>query len=266
MTSSDVRRWRQSVTIPDLTDDAVHVWLIPLDASQPIVDVLRSRLSSDELERAERFVFPRHRSRFIVGRACLRVLLGGYTGESPEDLQFQYGPHGKPELIAESGEGRVRFNLAHSKNTALLAVTLDRAIGIDIEHWRAMHDGRDIATRFFAPAEIEQLNALPAAQWEDGFFACWTRKEAYIKARGEGLAIPLNEFAITTQPDNQIAILQSQIDPSDRERWSVRELHVAPKCPGAVVVEGTGWSLRLLRLPDWPERTADLPQIIQRSL
>jgi 4'-phosphopantetheinyl transferase len=266
VTPPDIRQWQQSTAAPPLTSDAVHVWLVALDAPQPVVTALRGNLSPDELDRAGRFVFERHQNRFIVGRACLRILLGGYVGTSPRELEFHYGPCGKPELAGKVGQDGVHFNLAHSKGTALLGVTSNREIGIDVEHWRSMTDGKDIAERFFAPAEIEQLDSLQPEHWQAGFFACWTRKEAYIKARGEGLSIPLNEFAITVQSDNRVAILHSEIDPNDVDRWSVEELLAAPECSGAVVVEGLGWSLQLLRLPDWPDQIDDLIPLIRHSL
>ena len=231
MTAPDIRQWQQSTTAPPLTGDAVHVWLVALDAPQSIVDALRINLSPDELERAAKFVFERHRHRFIVGRSCLRILLGRYLGRPPRELAFHYGPCGKPELPGDTSKDGVHFNLAHSKGTALLGVTSRREIGIDVEHWRTMTDGKDIAERFFAPAEIEQLNSLQPERWQEGFFACWTRKEAYIKARGEGLSIPLNEFAITVRSDNRVAILHSEIDPNDVDRWSAELSYLAVAPP-----------------------------------
>ena len=265
MTPANVGQWQQSTAAPPLTGEAVHVWRVALDAPVAIVDALRSSLSSDELERAAKFVFERHRHRFVVGRACLRILLGGYVGRPPGELEFHYGPCGKPGLVGEVNRNGVRFNLAHSKSTALLGVTSKREIGVDVEHWRNMTDGKDIAERFFASEEIEQLNSLQPEHWQEGFFACWTRKEAYIKARGEGLSVPLNEFAITVRADNRVAILHSDIDPNDVDRWSVQELHPAPECSAAVVVEGSGWALRQLRLPDWPDQIEDLIPLIRQS-
>jgi 4'-phosphopantetheinyl transferase len=227
---------------------------MPLDAPQPVVVALRGTLSHDELERADKFVFERHRNRFVVGRACVRLLLGSYVNKSPRELEFNYGPCGKPELAESEHVTGVRFNLAHSKGTGLLGIASGREIGVDVEHWRTMNDGRDIAQRFFAPAEIEQLSSLDPEDWDAGFFACWTRKEAYIKARGEGLSIPLNEFAITAQPDGRVAITHSDVDPGDVDRWSIRQLLTGPECSSALVVEGSGWSPTLLGLPEWPDR------------
>lgn len=266
MTPIDIGRWQQSTTVPPLTDELIHVWLVTLDAPQSVVDALRINLSPDELERAAKFVFERHRHRFIVGRACLRILLGGYLGRPPAKLEFHYGPCGKPELAHRESQTGLRFNLAHSKSTALVGVASKQEIGIDVEHWRNMTDGKDIAERFFAREEIEQLNSLQPERWQQGFFACWTRKEAYIKARGEGLSVPLNEFAITVRADNRVAILHSDIDPKDVDRWSVQELQPGAECSAAVVVEGSGWSIRQLRLPDWPDQIDDLIPLIRQSL
>ena len=266
MTTSRTDQWQPSAVTPPLTSDVVHVWRTELDAPSPIVDALKAILSKDELDRAEQFLTQRLRHRYVAGRACLRILLGDYLVRQPASLEFRYGSSGKPALTCETARDCVHFNLAHSRSTALFAFARNRRVGIDVEHWRRMEDGSHIAQRFFAPEEVEQLAKLPPDDWRRGFFACWTRKEAYIKARGEGLVVPLNEFAITVQPDNRVAIVRSEIDPTDVDRWSVVELDPEPECSGSVVVEGSGWSLQRLRLPHWPDQIDGLPPLIRQSV
>ncbi len=258
LTAGETDCWMMRSTIPRLTEGTIHVWRAMLDAPRPVVDGLEVVLSHDERQRTERFPVERHRLRFVVGRACLRILLGGYLRQAPDKLEFSYGSHGKPTLRAGQVAEVIRFNLAHSRGLALYAFALNREVGIDVEHWHAMEDGPGIARRFFAPDEVRELAAVPPHQWEEGFFRCWTRKEAYIKARGEGLTIPLRHFSITTQPGDRGALLRSAADPEGPSRWSVEELRPAELSSGAIVAEGTDWSIERFQLPEWPDRYEDV--------
>jgi len=264
LAASDRDCWIARSAAPQLTEGTIHVWRATLDAPRPIMDQLAKVLSHDERERVGRFVFERHRLRFTVGRACLRILLGDYLKQAPRGLEFVYGSHGKPALRSSQTTRNIRFNLAHSHGIVLYAFALNREVGIEVEHWHTMEDGPGIARRFFAPEEIRELDTIPPDRWQEGFFRCWTRKEAYIKARGEGLTIPLSAFSMTVQPGDRLALRRSAEHPEDISRWSVEELQPAELSSGAIVAEGSDWSMERFRLPDWPDRYDDLAPLFRQ--
>jgi 4'-phosphopantetheinyl transferase len=212
----------------------VHVWSVWLDSSEARVDEFAATLSSDEVERASRFRFDRHRRRYICGRGALREILGEYLGADPHALTFAYGTHGKPSLRSHPAKG-VSFNVSHSEDLALIAVASGQIeLGVDVEAERSMPDGDDIASRFFAPSEVERLRGLPAALRERAFFECWTRKEAYLKALGDGLARPLDAFEVTFGPGTQ-GELRVVGDDSESARWTLLPLEPASGFAGALV-------------------------------
>jgi 4'-phosphopantetheinyl transferase len=174
-------------------DEAIDIWLIDLDAAPPHFGDL---LNEEERTRAGRFVSPIHSRRFATARGCLRTLLGNYLGCAPEVIAFDYGIWGKPSLRIPSG-GRLAFNLAHSGAQALIAIGRTEALGVDIEIMRPMADWLDIAAKTFAPAETKALLSLPAHEQMEGFFACWTRKEAVVKFWGEGLSADMTSFEVS---------------------------------------------------------------------
>jgi 4'-phosphopantetheinyl transferase len=178
------------------------------------------------------------------------VLLGRYLGRSPESLRFVVNAHGKPGLDLDIP---IRFNLTHSGPWALYAVTLGREIGVDIERIRPDFGGDAIAGRFFAPGEVAELQSLPDDSRPLAFFHGWTRKEAYIKAKGKGLALPLDQFEVAIAPGRPVALLATLPDPAEAARWSLVELPAEPGYVAALCVEGRGWKLRRGR---WPEGEA----------
>jgi 4'-phosphopantetheinyl transferase len=174
----------------------------------------------------------------------LRTILGRYLDVAPGTVRFCYGPHGKPALIAEMAEQTgVRFNVAHSHDLALYAVTRGREVGIDVERIRAEVASTEIAQRFFSPAEVAALCALPDELQTEAFFACWTRKEAYIKATGGGLSHPLDGFDVSLTPGEPVVALRTHADPQEAARWSLRALDPGPGYAAAVAVEATRWNL-----------------------
>ncbi|HEX8180613.1 MAG TPA: 4'-phosphopantetheinyl transferase superfamily protein [Pyrinomonadaceae bacterium] len=227
-----------------LAHDEVHVWRASLEQPAHVLAQLRATLAADEHERAARFHFERDRAHFIVGRGVLRAILGRYLPGRAEQLQFQYGAYGKPALTAEFARGSLSFNLAHSHALALFAVTRGRAVGVDVEYLRAELAGTQIAERFFSAREVAALCALPAEQQPRAFFDCWTRKEAYIKARGEGLSFPLAAFDVSLGPDEPAALLCVRGDAQESARWSLRALDAALGYAAALVVEGHDWQLK----------------------
>jgi 4'-phosphopantetheinyl transferase len=180
----------------------------------------------------------------------LRVILGGYLNRAPERLSFSYSSHGKPALAEESDRDAIRFSVSHSHGVALYAFTRGRDVGIDLERIRADLAVVEIAERFFSQQEVAMLRAFRTEEQRQAFFRCWTCKEAYIKARGEGLSLPLDRFDVALAPGGEpAAVLGTQRDPSEAARWSLLELDPGPGYVAALAVEGHGWRLTCWRWP-----------------
>ena len=220
----------------------VHVWSVPLDVSPETSAGLYETLGEDEQSRSARFRFERDRRRFIVARGSLRELLTRYLATPPGQLRFVYNTFGKPGLSPECGRG-LRFNISHSADLALIAIALDAEVGVDLEHLRALPDYAEIARGFFSPAEVDELTRLPSGLQAQAFFRCWTKKEAYAKARGEGLA------SNGTPPTG---------------RCSLHTFQPAPGYVAALVVEGVIPPGRILFCPNFP-RTRSIARARPRS-
>ena len=221
--------------------DEVHVWRASLRPAPDALARLEAHLSPDERARAARFRFPQHRTAFVAGRGVQREILGRYTGLPPAALSYREGSHGKPELDGPATASGIRFNVSNSGDLALYALTLRREIGVDLEQLKPMPDGLDIAKRFFSAPENEVFAALPDEVRELAFFRCWTRKEAYIKAVGEGLSMPLDRFDVAFAPGEDPRILRTRGNPAEAERWTMLSLEPGPGYVGALAVEGGGW-------------------------
>jgi 4'-phosphopantetheinyl transferase len=220
----------------------VHLWLVRLDASEDNFAQSLAWLSPDEIDRAERFRFPRHRRAFVLGRAALRALLASYLGVEPAGVHFAYGSQGKPALA--DAACALRFNASNSNDLAACAFTTGCEIGIDIEQHRPLHNLESIADRFFAPEEAADLRKLPEADKTSAFFHCWTRKEAYIKAMGGGLSIPLDSFQVTLQ-SGVAARMVSLEGSTDRARaWTLHDFDPAPEYAGAIAYRDAPRSIR----------------------
>ena len=196
-----------------------------------------STLSAAEQQRAQRFHFQRDRTRFIVAHGILRRLLSRYVGCAPADLAFQDNAYGKPALHDAYGGTRVCFNMSHSYDLAVYAITRGRAVGIDVERLRDGVASQEIAARFFSQQEIATLRALPTAIQQHAFFLCWTRKEAYIKARGQGLSLPLSQFDVSLTPGEPAALLRTREGPEETARWSLFTLEPFIGAVAALAVE-----------------------------
>ncbi len=207
----------------------VHIWRATLDRPLEEVERLAQVLSADERSRANRFYFAQDRQKFIVARGLLRTILSNYLGTPADRLQFDYGYHGKPAIKATP----VRFNLSHSHNLALYALTRERELGIDLEFIRPISDSAQIAKRYFSPYENASFQALAPDQKIAGFFHHWTRKEAYLKAVGNGLAANNDDF------DQKVATEKL----TDTTRWWLRSFIPAPNCRATVAVEGQDWDI-----------------------
>ena len=252
--TTPVPPWRSPPESLVLGCDEVHVWRATLDQTPSQIQSFLQTLAADERTRAERFYFEKDREHFIVARGVLRAILGGYLNQAPESLSFCYSAHGKPSVAGEFGADAIRFNMSHSHGIALYAVAHGREVGIDIERVRFDVEVAEIAERFFSRREVEMLRTLSTEDQRQAFFRCWTRKEAYIKARGEGLSLPLDKFDVSLSPGEPAALLSTQPDPSEAARWSLQELTHAPGYVAALAVAGHGWRLACWQWPD-PKQT-----------
>jgi 4'-phosphopantetheinyl transferase len=227
---------------PPLLPGELHIWHGPLLFPPDLLSGLAHLLSSDESSRAEKFVVPHARDSFIASRAILRKLLSSYTALDPSALLLTSNPHGKPRLSTNNAPP-VSFNLSHSHGTGLLAFAQASEIGVDLEYIRPDFAAIEIADHFFSPAERAQLTALPPHARTAAFFRCWTRKEAYVKARGAGMSIPLDTFTIELAHNHP-----QRIRDEGDSLWTCYNLDMSQDFAAAVVAAGEGWQLRFF---DW---------------
>jgi 4'-phosphopantetheinyl transferase len=230
----------------------VHVWRAALDVSPETLGRLAGHLAEEERARAARFVFPRDRDRFIVARGVLREILGRYLELPPTEVRFFYGESGKPELAPDLSGSRLRFNLAHSRDLALYAFTRGQEVGVDVEFVRPELATEEIAERFFSQREAAALRALPPSEQPRAFFRCWTRKEAYIKARGKGLSIPLGTFEVSLAPGQPARLRAVRDDPPEAARWSLCDIPAGLDYQAALAIEGETPEVLLF---DWHSAT-----------
>ncbi len=224
----------------------VHLWRASLDLPPERVRELERCLSPDELARAKRFVARSVRDRYTTARAVLRNILAQYVSETPADLHFSYTEYGKPDLVRPATS--LRFNVSHSHDLAVYALTAGQPLGVDVEylHRRAIVDRLKIAHRFFSDREYNALASLPSYRRDHAFLACWTRKEAFVKAIGQGLSCPLDQFDVTVDPNEPAELLATHWDVSDAQRWSMASFDPGPGYIGALAVK-----TRDVRLSFW---------------
>jgi 4'-phosphopantetheinyl transferase len=221
----------------------IHVWRISLEQPGEIVEALGRLLSADETERARRFHFDKDRRHYVVARGALRRLIGCYLEAKPESIHFAYQEYGKPHLAGDSPSPTFKFNLAHSGSLAVFAFTHLGEIGVDLEQIKPELAGEDIARRFFSESEVATLDAQPESERALAFFNCWTRKEAFIKAKGMGLSLPLDQFEVTLIPGQEARLLRTAWDESEAGRWSIKSLDVEEGYVGALAIEAHDWIL-----------------------
>ena len=214
--------WSEPPTSLLLESGEAHVWRTRLEQPPERVEEFLPTLDDDERARASRFHFEKHRRNFVVARGVLRFLLGRYLGTRPEEVRFEYGAQGKPTLAGRHHADTLRFNASHSGDMALYAFVRDHEVGVDVEVIKGDFATEEIAERFFSAPEIVALRALPLTEKHAGFFRCWTRKEAYIKAIGSGLSHPLDQFDVTVEIPG----------------WSILDLEVEAGYAAALAVDG----------------------------
>ena len=221
----------------------VRVWCARLSEDDQTVERAYLKLSAAERQRAAQFWVPSARAAFVVSRGVLRALLAGLCGMPPEDVEFGYGPNGKPFLIG--GARALHFNVSHSGDVAAYGVSVDGELGVDVEMHRPMPDMEPIARRFFSATEYEDLLRVPETERSAAFFDCWVRKEAYIKALGGGLSIPLDSFWVSLAPGQPAALLGVTDRSEEPREWLLEAFRPAPDYSGAVALRACGCSLRV---------------------
>ena len=224
-----------SAPLPALRPGVTYLWTVWIGGRPTPGE--RSILSPDEAARADRFVFDRDRSRFVACRKVLRTLLSHYLGVQAPEVVLEYTRYGKPYLPRTSGREPLEFNVSHCEDWALIGITPGRRLGVDLERLRVLDDLDGLARSVFSPRELAVLAKLPEEQRSEAFFNCWTRKEAFIKACGEGLSHPLQEFDVTLAPGEPAAILAIRSGEGSVGDWSLTDLRLLPGYIGAAAAD-----------------------------
>jgi 4'-phosphopantetheinyl transferase len=232
---------------PNLSNNEVHVWMIALDQDPTLTGHYYQELSVDERNRAERFHFERHRRRFIISHRALRGILSHYLACHPAEIQFDLTSYGKPGLSGSLKASGVHFNLTHSHELAVVAATQQHEIGVDVEYIKTMGDMEKIAARFFSKPEYAAYLELPQDQRAHGFFNCWTRKEAFIKAIGEGFSYPLDQFDVTLTPGDPVRLLRIGDDPEEAPHWTLESFQHGVDYIGSVALRLPNIKFRYFR-------------------
>ena len=227
-----------------LKKNTIDVWFMSLDIDESCLESFLGILSEEEHVKARRMRIEKYRKHYVAARGLLRQIIAKYMNEAPERLEFQYGQDGKPALAEAFSSTGLTFNLSHSHGLALVCIACERAIGVDIEKIRHDKSVTEIAKRFFSNREYEALIRLPAEQRKQGFYKCWTRKEAYLKATGTGLVFPLDRFDVSLTPGEPAALLGHRTDPEQVSMWSIVDLDAGPDYAAALAVAGKDFTVK----------------------
>jgi 4'-phosphopantetheinyl transferase len=219
-----------------LNEAEVHVWKAPILQEQSTIPPLFALLSADERERSARFVFERDRNRFVASRAILRLIIARYRSMKPAEIVLAYDSYGKPSLSPDQNLNGLSFNLAHSGDRAVYAFARNVQVGIDIEQLRNDLPVLELAERFFSPRERTALRSLPKDERREAFFRCWTRKEAYLKALGQGLSVPLERFTVSAKPDES-PILLEPLPSGNPPDWTILDIPADTGFTAALAVQ-----------------------------
>jgi 4'-phosphopantetheinyl transferase len=251
--SSITPKWVEPPKNLIISDPEVHVWRAYLNVTNSRLEEYEKILSNDETDRANRYHFQKDKNHFIAARGALRTILGLYLRKAPSDIRFFYNKYHKPFLKGEVSE--LRFNISHSAWVALYAIALKRDVGIDIEKINPTMADMQVAENFFSNREVMELQLLPKQKQKLAFFNCWTRKEAYIKAKGMGLSIPLKTFDVTLIPGEPAALIHSMEDEQEISRWSMVSLIPENGYTAALAITGKNnkikywqWSWKVFKL------------------
>jgi len=230
--------WPPCPGTPLLGENEIHVWATILNPPTNVLANLVATLSADEMERANRFKFEKHRNRYIAGRGALRAILAQYFGMNAAALRFSYQENGKPALTGEVAGAGIHFNLAHTEDLALVAVTRVGLVGVDVECVRPIKEMDALVERFFSSRESESFQKVSADQKPAAFFNLWTRKEAMLKATGEGITRSLSLVEVSFLPGEAARVVAISGDAKAGERWCLREMTPAKGFTAAVAIEG----------------------------
>lgn len=247
------RNTLQAIIRPHFPTEMIDVWCVRTEASDAAVEEFRLALTFEERERAARFRFDHLQRSFVLARGALRVLLGSYLNTSRSNVRFRYNSSGKPSLASL---GRIRFNVSHSSRLAVFAFTLDCEVGVDVEKIRPLQEMDEIAKHFFCAEEAAELAALPLDERERAFFLCWTRKEAYIKATGDGLSAPLGAFRVTLRPCDVARFIHLPRERGSNTAWTLDNLKLSSDYAGALAYADSQRLLNLLPTVDVTELLA----------
>jgi len=230
----------------------VDVWRVFLKLELDSVQGAESTLSTDESQRAAKFRFDKDRHRFMASHVALRNVISCYLDREPQQINFTVGEYGKPAIPSDIN---LEFNLSHSGDYALIGIARERKVGIDVERFRQDMEIDKIARRFFSEEENSELMGVPTEQQLIGFFNCWTRKEAYIKAHGLGLSLPLDSFDVSLTPNEPAILRATRPDSQEVSKWRLLSLDIEDQYAGALAVEGRDLDFRFW---DWQVRLAEL--------
>lgn len=235
ITNELITMWSPAMQKPLLPAGELHIWRAELSVDAAALAHYQTILTKEEIDRADEFRFERNRNYFIAARGILRCLLGNYLQMDPNKIVFNYGEFGKPALASSKD---MQFNLSHSGGMALIGITKNHCVGIDLERIESNIELEEIANRFFSQRESRDLLALPLDQRPQAFFNCWTRKEAFIKAKGSGLSFPLDKFEVSLHPEEPAKLLATHWNDQERAKWSLFNLEPGEGFAGAVAVNG----------------------------
>jgi len=219
------------------TFDSCHIWQAYLPDLEKWQDRYFCVLAPAEKERASRFKTPDLQKQFIIWHGVLKTILGSYLNIAPTDVRFVYSPHGKPSLDLQRPSKKLYFNMSHSNQYALFAFS-ETVVGIDIEYIDSYAPPDDLAAQNFSTKEIETFNSLPDNAKTEAFFNCWTRKEAFVKALGEGLSYPLKDFDVTLKPGESAKLLEIRRPGADASEWSLHDIEVGMGYKAVLAVHG----------------------------
>ncbi len=236
--------WNKPLADLQLSEGTIDVWHTSLNRSDTDIENFRAMLSANEHKRADRFTFPGKRNEYIISRGLLRQVLGQLLGADPAGLTFSYSAKFKPYLPDTWNGHTVSFNVSHSHDKAIIAITLDRELGIDIEKIRTNVEFIKLATRFFSLTEVAALKEYSNADLPKAFFACWTRKEAFVKALGKGIWFGLSQFSVAVDPEEACPSLITHWDPEDAAKWSMVNIDTEADYQAALAVAGSGFEVR----------------------
>lgn len=231
----------------------VHVWCASLKQSMSTLKQFANILSPKERKRADQFYFEKDKNHYITGHGVIKVLLSRYLNKRAKDIGFCYGPYGKPECVDQCNNKKIYFNYSHSEEVALYAFSIDNDLGIDVEYIRDIADMNQIVNNICSQEEIIVFETLAESDRRTAFFNCWTRKEAFIKAVGKGLSMPLDQFKVSFLPNKPAKLLSVNAEEKTKQEWHIQDLKPAYGYAAAIAVKGPPPNLKYFQVPKYSD-------------